>query len=140
MKLPENFVKELYDEVPISIKFSLIRLLQDSEFKNIINTLQKEGWFDWQILSAVKMLILSYRNKKLTSSNLSVQQMFEKIKMQSIEGETENDIEVPLETFSLKDLRNTLILATKDLKKRYKFGGMDVDHDDFFDLEKVTNL
>ena len=36
MKLPENFIQELYDEVPISIKFSLIRLLSNSEFINIL--------------------------------------------------------------------------------------------------------
>ena len=62
MKLPENFVRELYDEVPISIKFSLTRLLLNSEFKNTIDTLRKEGWFDWQILSAVKMLILGFED------------------------------------------------------------------------------
>ena len=140
MKLPKSFVQELYDEVPVSIKFSLIRLLLNSEFKNTIDTLRKEGWFDWQILSAVKMLILAYRNKMLTSLNLSMQQMFEEIKRQSIEGENENDIEVPLEVFSLKDLRNTLILAKKELKKRYKFRRMDVEHDDFFDIEMIANL
>lgn len=140
MKLPESFVKELYDEVPVSIKFSLTRLLLNSEFKNTIDTLRKEGWYDWQILSAVKMLILCYRNKMITSLNLSVQQMFEDLKRQSIEGEQEDDIEVPLEVFSLKDLRNTLILAKRELKKRYKFRKMDVEHDDFFDLEKVSNL
>ena len=66
--------------------------------------------------------------------------MFEEIKRQSIEDEREGDIEVPLEVFSLKDLRNTLILAKKELKKRYKFGKMDVEHDDFFDLKKITDL
>ena len=66
--------------------------------------------------------------------------MFEEIKRQSIEGEKENDSEVPLEKFSLKNLRNTLILAKKELKKRYEFGKIDVKHDDFFDLEKITNL
>ena len=140
MKLPKSFVKELYDEVPISIKFSLTRLLLNSEFKNTINTLREEGWCDWQILSAVKGLILAYRNRMITSLNLSTQQMFEELKRQSIEGEQEDDIEVPLEVFSLKDLRNTLILAKKELKKRYKFDKMDVEHDDFFDLEKVANL
>jgi len=140
IKLPEKFVKELYDEVPISIKFSLIRLLQNSTFKNNDNILRKEEWFDWQILSAVKMIILTYRNRIFTSSNLSVQQMFEEIKRQSIEGEKENDIVVSLEKFSLKNLRNTLILAKKELKKRYEFDRMDVKHDDFFDLDKITNL
>jgi len=140
MELPESFVQELYGEVPISIKFSLTRLLLNSEFKNTIDTLRKEGWFDWQILSAVKMPILGYRNKMITSLNLSMQQMFEEFKRQSIEGEQEDDIEVPLEVFSLKDLRNTLILAKKELKKQYKFRRMDVKHDDFFDLEKVANL
>lgn len=66
--------------------------------------------------------------------------MFEEIKRQSIEGENKSDIEVPLEVFTLKDLRNTLILAKKELKKRYKFDKMDIEHDDFFDLEKVANL
>ena len=137
MKLPEDFVKELYAEIPISIKFSLTRLLQDSEFKNNINILRKEGWFDWQILSAVKMLILSYRNNKLMDLNLSTQQMFEEIKRQSIAGEIESDDIVPLEIFLLKNLRNTLILAKKKLKKRYEFGRFDVKHDDFFDLERI---
>jgi len=140
MELPESFVQELYGEVPISIKFSLTRLLLNSDFKNTIDASRKEGWCDWQILSAVKMLILAYRNKILTSLNLSIQQMFEEIKRQSIEGEKEDDIEAPLEVFCLKDLRNTLILAKKELKKRYKFRSMDVEHDDFFDLERITNL
>ena len=70
MKLSENFIKDLYDEVPVSIKFSLIKLLQNSAFKNTINILRKEGWFDWQILSSVKMLILTYRNRIFTSLNL----------------------------------------------------------------------
>ena len=113
--------------------------MQHSAFKNNVNILRNEGWFDWQILSAVKMLILGYRNKMITSLYLSMPQMFEEIKRQSIEGEQEDDIEVPLEVFSLKDLRNTLILAKKELKKQYKFRRMDVKHDDFFDLEKVAN-
>ncbi len=79
MKLPKSFIQELYDEVPISIKFSLTRLLLNSEFKNIINILRKEGWFDWQILSAVKMLILGYRNRNITSTNLSGQQMHDEM-------------------------------------------------------------
>ena len=140
MNLPKSFVQELYDEVAISIKFSLTMLLLNSEFKNNINTLRKEGWFDWQILSAVKMLILGYRNRGIHSSDLTAQQKLAEVKRQSKEGEREDDVEVPLEVFNLKDLRNTLILAKKDLKRRYKFDKIDVAHVDYFDLERIANL
>ena len=61
------------------------------------------------------MIIFSYCNSILTSLNLSTQQILEEINQQSIESEKKNDIEVPLKRFSLKHLKNTLILAKKEL-------------------------
>ncbi len=75
-----KFVKELYDEVPKSIRYTLTRLIQNSAFKNNVKILREESWLDWQILSATKMLVLTYRNQNVKNLNLNVPEMFQEIK------------------------------------------------------------
>ncbi len=136
-KLPKMFVEQLYEDTAKSIKFSLINLLQKSEFRDNINTLKNEGWLDWEILVGVKSIVLTFRKEKLKELNLTKQQTWEKIGEKSEDGETENDDEVPMNLLNLNNLRTHLISGRKELGKLFKYRKIDVKHDDFFDLKKI---
>ncbi len=38
--------------------------LSNLEFQSFIQKLQSDGWLDWQLLGAIKSIVISYRVKK----------------------------------------------------------------------------
>ena len=58
------FIQECYEEIPTSIQYTINRLRSNLEFQSSIQKLQSDGWLDWQLLGAIKSVVISYRVKK----------------------------------------------------------------------------
>ncbi|MFX1258822.1 MAG: hypothetical protein ACFFAN_13255 [Promethearchaeota archaeon] len=127
-----DFVQECYENVVISIKYTLKRLKQNSKCLTTINKLRAEEWRDWQLLGAIKTITIVYRTRKLARSFSNKESLRSFLVQKSKEPEKPDDIIVPYSEFSECRLRNTLISNREILKKQYVFDNEDIDHQDPF--------
>ena len=149
----EEGLRRRYERTPLPIQRTLDQLVQNHEFQGVIHTLRGVGWLDWHILQAVMHLVLNYRIQRAQSLGLGPREVEELSNRWVNELEKENSIPVPLEEFSLENLRLQLrfsMLATVRsyglelphgtpdfeaisdfLGERYRYWVDDVEHPDY---------
>ena len=127
-----DFIRECYEEQPSTISFTLKRLNNNPDFKKTIEKLKTEGWLDWQLLGAIKSIILAYRVKFASQHLRNIEALKEYLLEKSKTPEHETDPIVPPSEFTHDKLQYSLINGREDLKKHYNFDKEDVKHEEIF--------
>ncbi len=127
---PKNSVELLekrYQNVIKPIRKSLKKYIRNLEFLSKIKSLQTEGWKDWQILSAISLVILNKRLNKLgyfLKSPSDFKKYNEKLlNLMNIEETSEDFFFSTKEV--IKNIDDSLVLVMISSLKAY---GMSVNH------------
>jgi hypothetical protein len=98
--LAEKFLNNRYKESVKSIRLTLPRLLNSTEFKTKIKKLKEEGYLDWQILLLLMNIVLNYRMNILGGSTSDVKEYMRLSKSLIDKEEDDSSILVPVEAFT----------------------------------------
>jgi hypothetical protein len=146
-------LRRRYERTIRPIQSTIKQLAGQAGFRLVARALREDGWLDWHILFAVMHLTLNYRIQQVQRLGMSPREACELSDRWVNELEKEDGIPVPLEEFSVENLRQQLCLsmiatiriyglelphATPDfealsdfLGQRYRYWIDDVAHPDF---------
>lgn len=127
-----QFIRECYNEIPSSIKYTIKRLKSNPDFLKSIQKLRSEGWRDWQILGAIKSIILTIRTRKIFNNFQNREEAHNYLVKLSKIPETKHDYKIPLSEFYSKNLQYVLISSSQKLRMHYDFTNEDIEHNDPF--------
>ncbi len=149
-----EILQNRYTNAVVPIQRTLAQLKTTPQFQETIAQLRAEGWLDWHILAAISSTAISYRfqHQRIVLPGLAVQQkVMQKI---ATEPESEDALAVPLNEFSIENLRMSMNMCavsslglygllihqgTPDfeaikvfLSQRYNYWKDDIEHADVF--------
>ncbi len=148
----DEYLKNRYENVMPSIRFTLPRLLKSEQFHSTVQLLRSQGWLDWHILTAVSAATITERLNKKFLSQPSFEELNKAFDELRVEGEDWAPVDATV--FSAETLRFCLITSMMDtirliglecrqvtpdfeaiekfLAERYRYFVDDVDHEDPF--------
>ena len=148
-------IRNRYQNVSASIKFTLSRLSACAAFLDIVRNLRREGWLDWHMLVSIANITSNYRALQLeTPVSDALQKLKESVSDAMVRQESENTTPVPMSEYTEKSMRRALKLSqvatlrtlrlechqqTPDfeaiddfLRARFNYWTDDVEHEDPF--------
>ncbi len=146
-------LKNRYEIAPKPIRFTLLNLLTNSEFRKTVSELKADGWLDWHILTAVALATVNYRVNKQRHPSQGMAE-YQRLFMDTMNQEEDVTLDpVPLSLFSKEKLKFHLFSSmgstlkgmgfeihqpTPDfnaisdfLSRRYNYWTDDIEHPDF---------
>lgn len=146
-------LKNRYEMAPKPIRFTLLNLLTNPEFKKTVTDLKADGWLDWHILTAVALATVNYRVNKQRHPSQGMEE-YQRLFMDTMNQEEDVTLDpVPLSLFSKEKLKFHLFSSmastlkgmgleihqpTPDfnaisdfLSQRYNYWTDDIEHPDF---------
>lgn len=125
-----GFIQDCYEEIPSSIRYTLNRLNSNSEFHSTIQILRTEGWCDWQLLGAIKGIILHYRNERYLTIFSNIDELYSFLVNKSKQTENIEDPTIPSSEFSVDHIRNVLNIGIEPIIKQFGKNNvfLDIDH------------
>ena len=152
----EQALRNRYDNIIPSIRYTLPRLLKSSNFRRTIQSLRAEGWLDWHILTAVSCATINERLNQEVKDEHDPQRLKEAYF--AFSEEQKEWLPIPLEIFEEGVLRyclHTSMLSTlkglglechqltpdfggieEFLRHRYNYWTDDLPHSDPFSISK----
>ena len=146
-------LKNRYEIAPKPIRFTLLSLLTNAEFRKTVSELKTDGWLDWHILTAVALATVNYRVNKQRHPSQGMAE-YQRLFMDTLNQEEDAAWDpVPPSLFSKEKLKFHLFSSmgstleslgfeihqpTPDfnaisdfLGRRYNYWADDIQHQDF---------
>ncbi|KSV18490.1 hypothetical protein DA01_03025 [Dehalococcoides mccartyi] len=146
-------LKNRYEVAPKPIRFTLLSLLTNAEFRKTVAELKTAGWLDWHILTAVALATVNYRVNKQRHPSQGMTE-YQRLFMDTLNQEEDVSWDpVPLSLFNKEKLKFHLFSSmgstlkglgfeihqpTPDfnaisdfLGRRYNYWSDDIEHPDF---------
>ena len=146
-------MKNRYEIAPKPIRFTLLNLLTNSEFRKTVSELKADGWLDWHILTTAALATVNYRVNKQRHPSQGMAE-YQRLFMDTLNQEEDVTLDpVPLSLFSKEKLKFHLSSSmgstlkgmgfeihqpTPDfnaisdfLSRRYNYWTDDIEHPDF---------
>lgn len=104
----ERLIQKRYDKILPQLKYTLPRLMDDISFRAAVAQLKKEGWKDWHILQAIASVRLNHLLNTAFPHPADFAQMREASKSLYERAEQATDPVLPLELFTVAQLKRAL--------------------------------
>lgn len=146
-----------YEDLVVPVRLTIERLGREARFQAVLAELRSDGWKDWHVLTAVSNMVVNARARDrglnmTTTMTASDVEQFQRI-LES--PESESDPEIPIELFTLDEMRFHLgnaarmtaqnwgleirrnpldpVALIEVLGARFNYWRDDVDHEAIFD-------